>query len=450
MVKLSFLGAARSVTGSQFLVDTGTTKVLVDCGLVQGCHHCEGINTRPFAFNPKEIDAVVVTHAHIDHSGLLPKLVAEGFRGPIYATPATRDFAALLLEDSIQVMLGDVGGREDALPYKENDVAPTVAQFETAEYEKEIRVASDVSFTLHDAGHVLGSAIVELVAAGIRIGFSGDLGNPPTPLLRNTETLKAADYLVVESTYGDRVHEDRETRKELLHDIIDDTIHKRGVLMMPIFAFERAQEILFELNDLREHQKIPQVPVFIDSPMAIKATEIYKRYPQYYNREATYLIASGDDLFKFPGLSFTPTVEESKRINEVAPPKVILAGGGMMQGGRISHHALRYLPDPHSSLLIVGYQAAGSLGRRLLARPPKVRIFEKDVVVRARIKAIGGYSAHADQNGLLEWVLAPQGVKRVFVVHGEEAASLALRQRIRDETGLDAVVPYLGSSVTLQ
>ena len=448
MLTLSFLGGARSVTGAQYLLETEKTKILVDCGLTQGCHFCEGANTKPFSFDLKTLDAVVITHAHIDHVGLTPKLAKEGYRGPIYATPATLEMAKLLLEDSAELLEKEARERGEETPYAPADLESTFSLFHSLDYGHRETVG-DISFLFHEAGHVLGSSVIEIEADGMRLAFSGDLGNPPTPLLRYPETILHADYVIVESAYGDRIHEDRTRRREILEDVVEDTVRRAGTLMIPAFAFERTQELLHEFHDLMETRKIPRIPIFLDSPLAIRAVDVFRSFTRYFNKETMTHLSRGERLFEFPQVTFTRTVDESKRINEVKPPKIIIAGSGMMQGGRILHHARRYLPDDKSSLLIIGFQAGGSLGRQLLAKTKRVRIFGEDIPVRCRVKAIGGYSAHADQEGLLRWVAASGRPKKIFVVQGEEAASLALRQRIRDEMGFDAIVPYLGDRIVL-
>lgn len=448
---LSFHGGARTVTGANYLLDTGTKKILVDCGLFQGCRFCEERNRDSFPYDPREIDAVVLTHAHIDHSGRLPKLLKEGFQGKIFSTPPTRDLAELMLHDSADVMrheIKDVGG---GTLFEEKDVGRTINAFEGVEYGEEVDLGRGNKLVLRDAGHILGSSIVEIISGGKNVIFSGDLGNPPTPFLRPTEFVEKADWVVLESTYGDRIHEDKTVRKQIFEDVIEETIANGGVLMVPAFALERTQELLYELNELVENRRIPRVPIFIDSPLAIRATEVYKKYQErYFNKEASRLIASGDELFHFPGLTFTKAVRESKAINDVPSPKIIIAGSGMSNGGRILHHERRYLSDPKSTILFIGYQAAGTLGRRIFDGEKEVTIFREQIPVRSRVKAIGGYSAHADQGTLIAWITSIQKpIKKVFAVQGEEGPALALVQKIRDTLGVDADAPMLGDNINL-
>lgn len=449
-MRITFHGAARTVTGANFLLETGFAKILVDCGLIQGEFCCEDANYHPFSYEPGKIAAVFVTHAHLDHIGRLPKLVKDGFTGKIYSTAPTRDLAFLSLEDSVSILAEEAEKRERQQLFDEEDVTRLEKYWEVIDYEKELKVGKDTTARFLDAGHILGSSFIEISSQRKTAVFTGDIGNPPTPLLRPPAIPEKADFVVMESAYGNRIHEEKERRRDILEDAIEDTVKSGGVVMIPSFAMERTQELLYELNELVEHNRIPRIPIFIDSPLAIKMTEVYKKYPQFYNQEARYLISKGDDLFKFPGLRFTITTEESKIINDVPAPKVIIAGSGMSQGGRILHHERRYLSDPASLFLVIGYQAAGSLGRRILEGARKVRIFGETVDVRARHKAIGGYSAHADQQGLRDWVASmPTRPQQAFVVQGEEAASLALAQVIRDELAIETTVPNLGESFEL-
>ena len=462
-MKLHFLGGTRVVTGTNYLLETKNAKILIDCGMFQGAQHVEDKNYEDFPFNPKEIDCLLVTHAHIDHTGRIPKLYKDGFRGKILATRPTKDFAKNMLEDSQGILEREARELGRKPLYREKDVAESLELIEGIDYGKKIDLGKGISCRFRDAGHILGSAIIEVwvpktptsrrgsrQTKETKIVFSGDLGNPPVPLLRPTEFIDEADYVIVESTYGDRVHEATVQRKDLLENAIEDTIARNGTLMIPSLALERTQELLYELNELVENHRIPKVPVFIDSPLAIRALEVYKKYPEYYNKKATYLIESGDDLFKFPGLTLTKTAEESKRINNVKPPKVIIAGSGMSTGGRIMHHEIRYLPDPNSTILFVSFQIAGSLGRRIFDGVKEVKIFRETIPVRAETRAIAGYSAHADQNMLRNWVdKIKRPIKHIFVVQGEEEPALALVQLIKDHLGMEASAPMLGDVVEL-
>ena len=447
--KLTFYGAARTVTGSNFLLETPKARILVDCGMRQGDRLADRDNKAPFAYDPKTIDAVLITHAHIDHIGMLPKLVRSGFRGPIYATAPTAAFAEILLEDSGRILAGEAREAHEDPIYEKHDVEQTIRQFRPVAYHEKQRVATGLGAEFYDAGHVLGSSFIVVSYGKKKFAFSGDLGNSPTPLLRNLETLPEVDAVVMESTYGDRIHEDKARRTEKLKEALSRSIAENGTLLIASFAFERAQELLAEINEMVEHENMPPAKYFLDSPLAIKATAIYQRFPNLYNAEAQEHIVEGDIPFRFPGLTFARSSRDSKAINDVSPPKVIIASSGMLTGGRILHHARRILPNPKSTLLIVGYQAAGTLGRRLLGRPKRVTIFGQSVPVRCHIKAIGGYSAHADSERLLTWVGSGKP-KKVYLVHGEEAAALALADTIRDEHhNIEVTVPTKGETVSL-
>lgn len=443
------------------MLEAAGKRVLIDCGMFQGSWFTEEKNFDPFPFDPKTIDAVFLTHAHIDHSGRLPKLYRDGFRGKLYGTLPTLDFARVLLADSHHVILEDSEKRGLTPFFGLNDLsgimdlAEGVNYGETIELIKATGIGKRFACRVRNSGHILGSSFYEFFieedGKKIKIVFTGDLGNPPTPLLQPTEYIDEADYVVIESAYGNRLHEKREQRKEMLEDAIEETVKMNGTLMIPAFAMERTQELLFELNDLIEHGRVPQVPVFIDSPLAIKATEVYRRYDSYYNKEAIYIMKSGDEIFRFPGLKFTEDVEASKKINSVSPPKIIIAGSGMSTAGRIMHHEKRYLPDPKSMLLIIGYQAKGSLGRRLMEGATEVKIHGETVPVRAKIRSIEAYSAHADMEGLVKWVKPMRDtLKKVFIVQGEEEAAHHLATVLKDRFTIDAEVPEYEQEVTLE
>lgn len=453
MINLSFYGGAQEVTGACYLLETDKTRILVDCGLFQCPRFCEKRNEEKFPFDTASIDALIVTHGHIDHIGRIPKLVREGFRGVIYSTAPTKDFAGIMLEDSLGVLEKEAQSDNRGTFYEKKDIEKALSLWKEAPYYKPFEVG-DFHITLKNSGHVLGAAIVQ-IETGIgeekrTFAFTGDLGNSPTPFLEKTDLLEDVDYIIIESAYGDRVHEDKGERKTKLERVIEDTFKDSGVLMIPAFSIERTQELLFELNELIENGRIPRAPVFIDSPLAIKATEIYRKHRKEFNQSAQELMQTGDDLFNFPGLRLTRTTDESKSINDVPPPKIIMAGAGMMQGGRILHHARRYLADPHNTLLFVGYQAAGSIGRRLLDGADQVTILGDKIPVRARVYAIGGYSAHADADMLFGFVEhAGRSLRKVFVVQGEPKSALYLVQRIQDSLGVEAVAPKHAESFEL-
>ncbi|MFH1246441.1 MAG: MBL fold metallo-hydrolase [Candidatus Liptonbacteria bacterium] len=448
-MKLTFYGGAGVVAGANYVLESGEVKIMVDCGLEQGTHFAEKNNFEPFAYDPKEIQAVFITHAHIDHTGRLPKLFRDGYRGPIYSTPPTEDFAELLLLDS-QHILEKEAERERKQPIcTDLDVRGVMKQWHRIKYHVPMKVGP-FTVTFYNAGHILGSAIIKIEAEGKTTLFSGDLGNYPAPIIQDTEMFRAADYVVIESAYGSRVHEGAEKRKELLEDIIEDTVRSGGALIIPAFAMERTQDILFHLNDLVEGGRIPKIPIFIDSPLAIKLTHVYQKYQDYFDPEVGERIHSGDDIFNFKGLHFTLTTEQSKEINGVPPPKVIIAGSGMSNGGRILHHEQRYLPDPKSTILFIGYQSKGTLGRNIMEGAKSVKIYDEMVPVRAKVAVISGYSAHADQPRLVEW-LRPMRytIKKVFIVQGEEESATALQGKIQDELAVRAIVPQPREEVVL-
>jgi metallo-beta-lactamase family protein len=452
-MKLYFYGGAKSVTGANYMIECAGTKILIDCGLYQGSRFVEKQNYDSFPYDPKEIKAILLTHAHADHVGRVPKLYRDGFRGDIYGSYPTLDLARLNLDDSLHILEDEARRYKDEPIFSKEDINGCWKSTHGKPYHKEIEITPNIKFRLNDAGHILGSSIIELFLSengkNVKIVFSGDLGNPPTPLLKPTEFIKDADYILVESAYGDRIHEDRALRKNKLEEVIESVIKNGGVLMIPSFALERTQELLFELNNLVESGSIPRVRMFMDSPLAIKATAVYQKYSDYFNSDAVYLIKSGDDLFNFPGLEFSLTAESSKAINNIAPPKIIIAGSGMSEGGRIIHHEKRYLPDPKSTLLIIGYQTSNTLGRRLLDGADEVKIMGEDVIVRAQVKAISGYSAHADQAILLDWIKHFSGVKKVFVTQGEAGPASILALKIKDHLNFSAEVPEYGEVVEL-
>ncbi len=449
---LTFYGGAKTVTGANYLLDHGDIKILVDCGLNQGSKYAEDMNYEKFAYDPTQINFVFITHSHTDHVGRLPKLFKEGFRGRVIASKPTLGLAEKALPDNLNIITEEAKreGREPIFSLK--DLEGVFALAEGYDYEVPIDLGAGITATLHDAGHILGSTIVEIDFEGKKIYFTGDLGNPPTPLLNSPFFPKDADYAVVESAYGSRIHEDRSTRKIMLETVIKETLSRGGTLMIPSFAMERTQELLYELNQFVNHNQIPRVPIYVDSPLAINLTEVYRKYPNYFNKTAHHVIESGDDIFNFPGLIFTKNVEESKAINNVKGPKIIIAGSGMSTGGRILHHEARYLSDPNSAILFVGYQVLGSLGRRILDGEKNVKIFGEPISVKCQIRAIGGYSAHADQPMLLKWIASAGSggnLKKVFVVQGEEESSTILAEKAKTDLKIDAVVPSQGESFEL-
>lgn len=454
-MQIQFHGAAREVTGSCHLVDTGQTRFIVDCGMFQGTKFAEEKNYEDFGFDPQSLDFVILTHAHLDHCGRLPKLCRGNFKAPIYCTPPTKDFAEIIMRDSAKIIMYESKEDGHAPLYRDTEVNGALKNFRIIEYHKAKKVAPDVTIKYYDAGHVLGSAFVEVtIGTGLKkkkIVFSGDLGNPPVPLLRDTEFITGADIVILESTYGGRVHEPVKQRHDILKEVFSRTISGGGVLMIPAFALERTQELLYELNHLVENKEVPPTKIYVDSPLAIKATNIYRKYPLLYDQESTELIAKGDDLFSFPNLKFTKTSAQSKEINKSKHAKVIIAGSGMVNGGRILHHLKRYLGDKKNQLLIIGYQAEGTIGRQLLDGAKSVTIDKRQFVVKAKIKAIGAYSAHADHPKLIDWVskMKKPKPKKIFLVHGEKASAAKLKIGLKQKLNITVEIPEYGKTYKL-
>lgn len=441
-MKLTFYGAAREVTGSCALIETGKTRVLVDCGMFQGGGHGYQRNLEPFPFEPSSIDAVIMTHAHIDHIGRIPKLVKDGFNGRIFSTHPTRLFSKLMWQDASRVMKDEA--RKLGLPriYKAEDVGRAYGLTHGVEYDTKMKVSGDVSINLRESGHIFGSSFIEIEADGVKLVMSGDLGNDYVPILRQTADIGQGDVIVMESTYGNRVHEEPKTRAARLQKAVVENIKRKGVLLIPAFSLERTQELLYELNDMVENHKIPNVPIYLDSPLAIKVIPIYHQFPKYYDTEAAALKKAGDDFLRFPGLHMTTNTADSLSIKDRPSPKIIIAGSGMMHGGRIMHHLVDYLADPKNSVLIVGYQSAGTLGRKVQEGVKIVHIDHQEIEVKASVEVIGAYSAHADQSKLLRWVSSGKSEpKKVILNHGELEAMEELAGKIRAEQGLDVVIP---------
>lgn len=448
---IQFCGANREVTGSCHLLETGGKKILVDCGMFQGGDFSESKNFDEFPFDPASIDVMILTHAHLDHVGRIPKLVKEGFTGKIYCTKATVPLAQIVMEDAARIMFYNNKKFDAPILYTEEEATAAVSQFEGIDYRQSIEVLPGISAVWKDAGHIFGSAFIEVQAEGKTIVFSGDIGNTDAPIIKDTEDLENVDVLVVESTYGDRLHEERALARKKLHELIKDTCKKGGVIMVPAFSIERTQEILHDLNHMVEEDKsLPNFPIYLDSPMAINVTRVFEQFPEYYDAEAVAHIKEGDNFLHFDTLIPTYTRDQSIAINEAPTPKMIIAGAGMMNGGRILHHAQRYLPDPKSVLVIVGYQADGSLGRKLYEGSKSVTIFKHPVPVNATVKAIGGMSAHADQQKLIDWIgTAKKAPKQVFCVHGEPNAATTLAHKLRDTYSAEALVPEYGERIEI-
>ncbi|ABO49244.1 beta-lactamase domain protein [Desulforamulus reducens MI-1] len=452
---IQFLGAAQTVTGSCFLVEAGATRLLVDCGLFQGSKEIKERNYRNFPLAPSSVDFILLTHAHIDHSGLLPKFIKQGFKGKVIATSATVDLCEILLPDCGHIQEMEVErknrkyrrqGRKLIEPiYTAEDGERALNYFERANYNEIITISSDIRVCFRDAGHILGSSMIEMWVKEngkeTKLVFSGDIGNTNQPFIKDPSFIVDADYVIMESTYGNRVHQDSDNKLELLQRAIKDTYHRGGKLIIPAFAAGRTQDILYSINKLHVQRAIPEMPIYIDSPMAIRATEIFRNNSQLYDRETRELIAQGHNPLEMPNIKTSLTVEESRELNFFKGRAIIISASGMCDAGRIKHHLRHNLWRPECMVLFVGYQAEGTLGRRILSGEKAVRIHGEEIVVKADIRHIDGYSAHADQPALLNWVkqFSPE-LKKVFVVHGEAKAADNLAALIRDG-GTETYVP---------
>lgn len=465
-VKLSFLGAAQNVTGSSYLLECDGARILVDCGMYQE-RDLKDRNRAAFPVPPESIHAVLLTHAHLDHCGLLPKFHREGFKGRVYCTPATADIAKIVMLDSAKLQMEDAEfkkkrhakeGRTAPYPigplYTVEDAERCAACFEPVEYEQTFSPGNGVRVTLHDAGHILGSSMIKAVirtnGQSRSIVFSGDVGRWNVPILHDPTLFDQADYVVVESTYGNRIHKSDETIQESLVRIINDTRNAGGNLIIPSFAIERTQELLYCLSGLLRQDRIPPLIAFVDSPMAIKVTEVFQRHIELFDKETAALLRQGVHPCDFPGLKMCNSVEESKAINNIRGTAVIIAGSGMCTGGRVKHHLANNIGRPESTILFVGYQASGTLGRLILEGTPEVRILGKTHAVKARVEKINGFSGHADRNELFRWLSGlKQAPRRVYVTHGEPDAANGFAGWLKDQKGWDVHVPSYLEQVQL-
>ena len=469
-MKITFLGATKVVTGSNFLVEAAGKKFIVDCGMYQGSAEEEYENEAPFGFNVQDIDFMLLTHAHIDHSGRIPKLYNEGFRRPIYAHKATCDLCSLMLPDSghIQEMEIEWKNRkrerkgEMPLPplYTAEDAAHSLELFVPINYDEIIEVSPDIHVRFSDAGHMLGSSIIEIWAKEgekeTKAVFTGDLGNNDIPLLNSPTMIDSTDFLVMESTYGSRLHMRNDEKADLFLKIVSETIEGGGNVIIPSFAVGRTQEILYEINKIKEtrddeefkkrYRTLMRTPVYVDSPLAISATEVFRNNMELFDEETKHAICQGDNPLEFPGLQFTMTAEESKELNETMIPSIIISASGMCEVGRIKHHLKHNLWNPKNTILFVGYQAPGTLGYNIVNGAKKVKIFGDEIAVNARVEYIEGYSGHADQEWLMNFVYSfrTQRPKHIFLVHGEEDSQEVLKQKIEEEIGIPVSIPDYG------
>ncbi len=465
-INLTFMGAARGVTGSRYLVEANSLKLLVDCGLYQERDFLHR-NWEPFRCSPAELCAVLLTHAHLDHSGLLPRLVNEGFRGRVICTPATADITKIMLLDSAHLQEEDAAykkkrhlreGRQGPYPeiplYTVADAEASFKFFAPVEYNTPVDIGNGVEATFHDAGHVLGSAMIKLVFSqgGEKrsIVFSGDIGRWDRPFLHDPDAFRRTDYIVMESTYGDREHQGTEVIGDELAEIVKAAFAAGGNIIVPSFALQRAQEILYYLNNLLMAKRLPYLAVYLDSPMAIKITEVFKQYAEQLDDEMKELIRRRQSPFDFPGLKFVETVEESKKLNDIKGTVMIIAGSGMATGGRVKHHLVNNISRPECTVLFVGYQAEGTLGRQILDGAKSVRIHGQMRPVRAKIEHIQGFSAHADRDELLRWLSRLSAEPRlVFLTHGEARAAASFKVFLKEKTGYKVTVPAYGERFRL-
>ncbi len=466
-IKLSFLGAARNVTGSRYLLEANNVRLLVDCGLFQE-REFRSRNWDPFPIPPRTLDAVLLTHAHLDHCGLLPKLVREGFRGKIYCTAATSEISQIILQDSAHIQEEDAEfkrrrhereRRKGPFPeiplYTVSDARASFPLFEPVRYEEVIQLGDGVRASFHEAGHVLGSSMIKVTVSQEgdhrAIVFSGDVGRWDRPILRDPSVFSEIDYVLVESTYGDRLHKNSPDISDSLAKIVNSTWKAGGNIIVPSFALERSQEVLYHLNELVLEDRIPHLMVFLDSPMAISITEVFKRHSELFDQEMSNLVRNNRSPFDFPNLKMVQTADESKAINHILGTVMVIAGSGMCTGGRIKHHLVTNISRRESTILFVGYQAIATLGRQIVDGAKKVRILGRYHPVRARIAQIHGFSSHADRNELFRWLSElKKNPRRVFVVHGESEATQKFGAFLREKTAWDISVPEYGAETFLE
>ncbi len=462
-IRMKFIGAVQEVTGSNHMISTGKSRIVIDCGLFQGHREEYYERNSSFPYDPSTLDACILSHAHIDHCGNIPNLIKQGFKSRILATDATRDLCAKMLPDSGHIQEEDVEyinkiHRKKNLPpveplYTRKDAEDSLQYFSGHQYRQKVKVTGDISVTFHDAGHILGSAtpLIEFDDNGgkIRVAYAVDLGRKNMPILKDPQTPPDIDYLFLESTYGGRVHDSIDTAKDRLAGIVNSTVSNGGKIIVPSFALERTQEIAYYLNQLLMEDRIPSIPVYIDSPLAVDVTEVFVRHPECYDEQMYDAFRSGKDPLGTNRFEYITGVEQSKDLNDDDRPMIIISASGMCEAGRIVHHLKNNIGDPRNTIMIVGYMAQNTLGRKIVEKNKKVRIFGEDHVLRARVEILNSFSAHADKNDLIEYVKPLKGsVKDIFIVHGEKDQSQKLHDLLR-EHGLPARIPERGEEIEI-
>jgi metallo-beta-lactamase family protein len=444
-LKIQFIGGARTVTGSQHLLSINGKKILLESGLFQGRRKDTYEKNKSFKFDPKEIDALILSHAHIDHSGNIPHLVKGGFSGPIYSTSATKDLCKIMLQDSAHLQQKDIEWlnkkKKKHIPeeplYSLEDVDAAIQNFVSVDYNSATEIFPGIVAYFQDAGHILGSAgiLLEIEEEGkkIRFGFSGDIGRPDMPIIRNPDLLRDLDVLIMESTYGNRIHSHSEEVEEEVAKIVREVFDRRGKIIIPSFAVGRTQLLVYVLHKLFNQNRIPEIPIYVDSPLAVNATQVFKDHPECFDRETERIfLESGDDPFGFRRLKYITTVDQSKELNDIKDPMIIISASGMAEGGRILHHLANNIGNPHNLILFVGYAAEQTLARKIMDGMEKVNILGEEYSVRSKIKSMDYFSAHADQNELIDYLKLndKKRLKNIFLVHGEEEQALTLREKI--------------------
>ena len=463
-MKIQFIGAARTVTGSQHLLSINDKRILLDSGLFQGRRKDTYEKNKSLKFNPNEIDALILSHAHIDHSGNIPHLIKNGFNGSIYTTSATIDLCRIMLEDSAHIQQRDIEWlnkkKKKAIPeeplYTIEDVEEAIQKFVPVEYNSATEIFPGIVAYFQDAGHILGSAgiLLEIKEEGkkIRFGFSGDIGRPDMPIIRNPDLLRDLDLLIMESTYGNRLHSHSEEVEEELARVVREVFERRGKIIIPSFAVGRTQLLVYVLHKLFNQNRIPEIPIYVDSPLAVKATGVFKDHPECYDRETTRVfLESGDDPFGFGRLKYITTVDQSKELNEIHDPMIIISASGMAEGGRILHHLANNIGDPRNLILFVGYAAEHTLARKIMDGMDKVNILGDEYIVRSKIKSMDYFSAHADQKELIEYLKLndKKRLKNIFLVHGEEEQALPFREKLLQKGFKNVEYPSSGEKFVM-